>query len=596
MRMLFRGARVFFLYDAKAPPPVPAWRRAGIVERPDFDRTGGDPVSLRIPKKNIRSFVVLLTLGAMLLFILLANNTSNYVCTTLQAVTEWTDDAGTYPLPHEYAKTAGASYRMSAVLPSFTEYDCLIFRTENLPVEVTLEGTLLYRTDMPAAHQTLGDEWHMITLPYDAAGKTITIRSTVLFADGSNFISAVYVGNQANFVRQIVRRHLLEYLISVLLLLQGVAMLLASKLLLSPRLAAHMPASFAMLSIVLGLWSSTQTAIPEILWGNTGVLLFCTYGLLPLATVSTCFFLRTLPAPGRLKTVYLWLGLFQLAYWAFTMAGELFRFAAFMETLPYTRMAMMALLVLFLFQLPGLIKNRQENYYMLVGLSCLAVMIVVDLANLHAGVYDYSHNTRFGILLMTMLIAFQFMLRIRKGIRIADEADLMRRLAYRDPLTRLGNRLALVRDQEILIARKSGCVGIVQMDINNLKPVNDQFGHEEGDALIRRAAGAISAAFDDIGISYRIGGDEFVSLLTEGACEITAEECLTRLETACETQNRGQAHPLSIALGFAVFNSATGERFYDLVRAADMRMYQKKREMKGEPAGAAPTPAPEEAR
>jgi diguanylate cyclase (GGDEF)-like protein len=336
-------------------------------------------------------------------------------------------------------------------------------------------------------------------------------------------------------------------------------MLVSGRLLLNRRLTAHMPVSYALLCVVLGLWTSTQTQVPEMLVGNTPFLMFVTYSTLPLAGVTICFYLRTLPAPGWLRAAYYWLGLSQLAYWAFAIAGETFRFAAYVETLPYTRMVMALMLGLFLIQLPGLIRNHRDYFYLLSGLTCLGLAIAGDLHNiLTTGVYDYAHNTRFGLVLLTMLVAMQFMVRIRKSLRAADEAALMRRLAYRDSLTGLGNRLALVRDQEELIARREGCIGIVQMDINNLKPVNDRFGHEAGDELIRRAAAAIRNAFDTLGNSYRIGGDEFVSLLLLDNCgqDVTCDTCIRRLSDACDLQNEGQEHPVSIAMGYALYNPA----------------------------------------
>jgi diguanylate cyclase len=538
-------------------------------------------MSLRFPRRNTRWIILLIVASALIVFILFVNHDESYQSDTILRLTEWSDETGAYPLPHEFTRVEGESHRISAVLPVLTQGECLIFRTENLPVTVTLGGEVLYDTGAVPAHETIGDEWHFISLPENAAGQTVTIAGTILFAEGSNFIRAVYVGQKADFLQAFFRRNIPAYFISVLLFLLGFAMLVGAKLLLNRQLMSHMPASFALLCIVLGLWTATQTEVPELLWGNTPAVLFCTYGLLPLCSVFVCFFLRTLPAPGWLRTAFLWLGVSQIAFWAFAILGETLHFAAYVETLPYTRALMMALLGLALIQLPGLIRNRKEYFYLLAGLSCLGLSIFVDLINvMRSGVYDYAQNTRFGILSLTLLVLMQFIVQIRKSLRTADEADLMRRLAYRDSLTGLGNRLALARDQEALLSRRNGCIGIVQMDINGLKLVNDHYGHEEGDALIVRAANAIRAAFDEFGTSYRIGGDEFMSLLFLSKCEATCELCRQRLSAACDEQNTGRKHALSIAMGFAVYNPATDTRFYDFVHAADMRMYERKREMK----------------
>ena len=71
-----------------------------------------------------------------------------------------------------------------------------------------------------------------------------------------------------------------------------------------------------------------------------------------------------------------------------------------------------------------------------------------------------------------------------------------------------------------------------------------------------------------------------MALLNDSACEATYQQCAAALQQACEKQSQHQTRPLSIALGFALYNPADGQRFYDFVRDADMSMYENKREMK----------------
>ncbi|MDD3212947.1 MAG: diguanylate cyclase [Eubacteriales bacterium] len=545
-------------------------------------------MTLHILLKNPRRMaIVLLAIVLTVLFIFIKDQTNIVTKESIATIAEWSDDSGTYPLPHEYPAVSGESYTISAVLPeTLTGREYLIFRTENISVQVAVNGATLYSTGEVPKHHTIGDEWHYISLPADAAGQTVTINSTILFPLASKFISSVYLGLRADFLQIMFRRQLPEFMISVLLFLVGVA-LLFSKMLIKRQLMSQLTVSFAVFCMALGIWTAIQTSIIELLWGQTELLIHITYSTLSFATAMICYFLRVLPGPKWLKKTYFWFGIVQIITWVFTIVGEALHFAAYVETLPYVRMAMGVLLVLFFFQIPAIFRRFNDYTYLITGFLCLVATMVADLTRVYSGVYDYAHNTRFGLLLMAVLIAIQSIIQIRKGIRASDEADLMRRLAYKDSLTGLNNRLALVRDQERLIEQKTGCVGIVQMDINNLKIINDQYGHEEGDLLILRAAKAITNAFNGMGESYRVGGDEFVTLITRNSCGATSEECLERLMRACDEQNEGQEHLLSIALGFAVYDAASGDRFYDLVRIADMRMYENKRAMKAKQSGPA---------
>jgi len=534
-------------------------------------------------KQNFRFLVTaLLSVVVIFLFITFISSQDRLAGSHLRQIMLWESAQGETKLPLALPQTVGQTVEIRATLPELQFADCLIFRTENLAVSVSLDGQLLYSSTLPLAHRTLGDEWHMVPLPPEKSGKTVSITSTVLYTPGSNPVSAVYLGSQSDFLQNLLRNHLPSYMVSILLFLSGIAFLFSSRMIARRDLRVQIPWSFALLCATLGLWCAMQTEVPEILYGRTTFLHFITYSPLPFALALAFFFLRTLPAPKWLLAAYLWLGMVELLAWVVTIAGETFRFAAYVETLPQTRLALYALIVLFILQIPSLLKEFRTYFYMVLGFTCIAVMVIADIFSAYAGTYDYARNTRFGLLLMTVLIALQYGVRVRESVKRADEADLMRRLAYRDSLTGLHNRLALVRDQERLLAQGRSCVGIVQMDINNLKQVNDQFGHEQGDALILRAAKAIRTAFNDVGTCYRVGGDEFVALLTETDCEATYRECAEKLTKACEEQNENQTHLLSIALGFAMYNAEADEQFFDLVRIADMRMYERKREMKAQ--------------
>lgn len=95
---------------------------------------------------------------------------------------------------------------------------------------------------------------------------------------------------------------------------------------------------------------------------------------------------------------------------------------------------------------------------------------------------------------------------IQKRTMIAQLEDM----SYHDILTGLYNRNRYVRDLERYANNIPGCLGVVFMDINGLKLVNDHLGHESGDSLIKKTADIVRRVFGDT--VYRIGGDEFIVL------------------------------------------------------------------------------------
>lgn len=141
------------------------------------------------------------------------------------------------------------------------------------------------------------------------------------------------------------------------------------------------------------------------------------------------------------------------------------------------------------------------------------------------------------------------------------------RLSYQDTLTGLDNRNRYMELLEVGKGVHLEQVGGIYMDLNGLKRCNDRFGHEAGDALIRRAADALNDVFP--GEACRIGGDEFVVIL----CPVS-EECFTA--QVAELRAALVRHGVSAAVG-SVWKAEV-EDLSRFLREADDRMYQEKEE------------------
>lgn len=158
-----------------------------------------------------------------------------------------------------------------------------------------------------------------------------------------------------------------------------------------------------------------------------------------------------------------------------------------------------------------------------------------------------------------------------------DRSRLQRRLdaaesaALSDPLTGLGNRRAFERTvdrEEARCARFGHRAGIMVLDIDGLKDVNDTAGHAVGDDLLRRAGEAIRRTLRSADQAFRIGGDEFALLLPE----VTADG-LSGLHDRLADALSGV--DVSASIGCAIREHAGDLRA--CVQAADAEMYERKR-------------------
>lgn len=157
-------------------------------------------------------------------------------------------------------------------------------------------------------------------------------------------------------------------------------------------------------------------------------------------------------------------------------------------------------------------------------------------------------------------------------------------LALTDDLTGLNNRrgfTALAQQQLQTARRQKRGMTLLFLDLNELKVINDRFGHAEGDRALAVVGELLAATFRASDVTGRIGGDEFCVLLTEGEVRDHAA-ALVRLEKAIESRNRdGGPWDVSVSAGHAAFDPARPVGVEELIQAADESMYQQKRTSKG---------------
>ncbi len=149
-------------------------------------------------------------------------------------------------------------------------------------------------------------------------------------------------------------------------------------------------------------------------------------------------------------------------------------------------------------------------------------------------------------------------------------------LGTHDVLTKLYNRAFYVDELNRIERKDIRPVTIIMADLNGLKAANDQWGHAVGDALLRRVGEVLGKAVDRPACAARIGGDEF-ALLLPGVDAHDGKKVMEEVRRLTELNN--QFYPgmaLSLSLGAAT--SASGERLEDVVRRADVAMYEAKRD------------------
>ena len=155
--------------------------------------------------------------------------------------------------------------------------------------------------------------------------------------------------------------------------------------------------------------------------------------------------------------------------------------------------------------------------------------------------------------------------------------DYLAEIALRDDLTKLYNRrfFEFILDK-YKIEDKDIEKGIIFIDLDNFKPINDKYGHHIGDKVLQIVAKTIEDSIRDIDYSFRIGGDEFVILV------FSNKEILKKVANRlCKNINNINIDGIKIgcSIGYAHYPSDS-KNFSEVIKIADKRMYENKKKKK----------------
>ena len=149
-------------------------------------------------------------------------------------------------------------------------------------------------------------------------------------------------------------------------------------------------------------------------------------------------------------------------------------------------------------------------------------------------------------------------------------------IARYDALTSLLNRRVFMEDLQYRIREKEP-FGLIMFDMDNFKRINDVYGHNEGDAVLKEMAARAGALVDDIFEVYRLAGDEFIAIVQSGQAEVIDSYAMKILDTfKIPYQIAGGEQYLASSIGIAMYPK-DGKNSTEVIAAADHAMYEVKK-------------------
>jgi len=223
--------------------------------------------------------------------------------------------------------------------------------------------------------------------------------------------------------------------------------------------------------------------------------------------------------------------------------------------------------------------------------NAVVIILALSFALFSISSYLNGKKTIFGLdenfavrILITLVVAFtgqiifQHLSFRRLQRELAEQqiqAEVFRRLAMFDPLTGLYNRRFAEQRLKAEIARserKGHALIVVLIDLNDFKQINDTYGHQSGDTVLKEFAKRLNRATRGSDLAARWGGDEFMMLLVD--CEpAQLPSILGRLD-GFSIEAHGRELPVAHAVGWKSYEP--GDQMSELIEAADRMLYLNK--------------------
>jgi len=156
---------------------------------------------------------------------------------------------------------------------------------------------------------------------------------------------------------------------------------------------------------------------------------------------------------------------------------------------------------------------------------------------------------------------------------------LISHMAHHDQLTGLANRALMLDRLKIALAgaKRGFPIAVHYIDLDKFKPINDQYGHDIGDIVLKKSAATMLHSARETDTVARIGGDEFVIIQSDvdsiSGAKVLADRILENIQKTIFVEDIDLAIDASIGIAFAPWDSDNGD---ELLRKADMAMYRSK--------------------
>jgi len=428
--------------------------------------------------------------------------------------------------------------------------------------------------------RTTGSVWNFVHLPYETKEVRIVLEQCYEAYAMDDFY--ILAGNDRENYVSLLKGSAVAMSCSIIIAVIGVALFIVWLVVRKQTTAVSNVFYLAILSILFGMWSFNETVGATILFKDRVACSFTAFVLLKLLSPTLILFAREF-ADAPKSVIWEIFSRFMVIEAVITVSMHMVGIMDLKESVISTHIILIVSMIYTMGIVITALYKRQIKSHVQIYIFAGVIVIIAAVSvfiNYYTGDSRMDIAGRLGFFLFTLIVSSQTATHALKMMEKGKYAAIYEEMAITDSLTGLYNRNAYEIDTG-KIEELNGFL-ILTFDLNDLKICNDTKGHAQGDHYIITAAKMIERLLAPYGRCYRIGGDEFCSIVRNGAtCPV--DDLLLKLEMEQIKYNAGltpDGYPIRIAAGYAMYDAELDADIEEMRSRADTNMYRNKKQIK----------------
>lgn len=538
---------------------------------------------------NNYHFIVPLIVLIMAAIIVLSAVGANYFPINNEKPADFNDnwkisvDGGEYKdvnIPVDLTEDVKTQIELTNVLPSvLVKGATLLIRTSQQCVSISVDGVVIYSSkNLQNGKDTPSSAYHFVRLPQDSLDKPITIILESPLPNFAGVLNEMQIGSKASLLFGLIGSHGFNFLAGFVLVLVGVFLTVASMFIKRHKHDNGMT-FLGCFFISAGIWLAVESRLLQLFVPYPNVLTnLSLFSLTLMPVFMSLYFMTTYFKHYHKALMGMLIAVSAVSFVVFVLGivNILLPLSLLTFNIVVAAIYVAALLTLII------LENRCYKRKMsaaVVGISIFGLFAFLELVFylINISQYDNSIFLTIGLLIFCFVMFAEFINKYKNAFKSELSVNYLRKLAYTDSLTGLLNRTAFIEALTDISLNKAHKIGVAMFDINNLKTINDENGHLMGDYAIINCASFLHDAFKEHSV-YRIGGDEFVAIITLNENQTLEQEMQVVKSWQIGKNSLGMS--LEFAYGYVLFSPESDKNLFETVERADKAMYDCKKAQK----------------